>query len=180
MRDSISIPRVQALHPKIALEVQQRIEYVENEFGPYIAVRVTQGGRTFAESDAMYAVGRTIRGQNVRPGHPMGDIITNAPAGESFHNYLLAIDFCILYDKDKNGTFESISWDLTKDFNQDGEADWKQVVDAFTSVGYEWGGNWHSLKDNPHLQKTFGYTWQQLLAKYKAGDFIPGTQFVNI
>lgn len=180
MRDAISIPRVQGLHPKIAIEVQQRIEYVESSFGQYIVVRVTQGGRSFAESDAMYSVGRTVRGQNVRPGHPMGDIITNASAGESFHNYFLAIDFCILYDKDKNGTFESISWDLLKDFNQDGEADWKQVVDAFTSVGYEWGGTFHSIKDNPHLQKTFGYTWQQLLAKYKASDFIVGTQYLNI
>lgn len=178
MRDPVSIPRVLGLHPKICEEVKVRIEYVENRLGPYVAVRVTQGGRSFAESNAMYAVGRSVRGANVRPGHPMGDIITNAKAGQSYHNYWLAFDFCLLYDKDRNGTFESISWDLLKDLNRDGESDWKEVVDAFEGVGYEWGGDWHSLKDNPHLQKTFGYTWENLLQKNNNGDFIPGTIFV--
>lgn len=180
MRDPVSIPRVLGLHPKIRDEVKARIEYVENRLGPRVAVRITQGGRSFEESNSMYAVGRTVRGNNVRPGHPMGDIITNAKAGQSFHNYWLAIDFCLLYDKDNNGTFESISWDLVKDMNRDGEADWKEVVDAFEAVGYEWGGQWHSLKDNPHLQKTFGYSWEQLLQKHAAGDFIPRTQFINL
>ena len=178
MRDQISIPRVLGLHPKIRDEVKARIEYVENKLGPYIAIRITQGSRSFAESDSMYAVGRTVRGAGVRPGRPMGNIITNARAGQSFHNYDLAFDFCILYDKDKNGTYESISWDLLKDMDRDGEADWKEVVDAFQSIGYEWGGSWYFLKDNPHLQKTFGYTWQNLLLKYNTGQFIHGTKFV--
>jgi peptidoglycan L-alanyl-D-glutamate endopeptidase CwlK len=180
MRDKISIPIVAALHPKISDEVKERIEFVENKLGPFIAVRITQGNRSFAESDAMYKIGRTIRGANVRPGHPMGNIITNASAGESFHNYDLAIDYCILYDKDKNGTFESISWDLLKDMDRDGEADWKEVVDAFEAAGYEWGGDWKSIKDSPHLQKGFGFTWKQLLVKYNAGDFIPGTKYLNL
>lgn len=180
MRDHVSIAVVSALHPKIRDEVKERIEYAEGRLGPFIAIRITQGGRSFAESDAMYQVGRKVRGANVRPGHPMGDIITNASAGESFHNYNLAIDFCILYDKDKNGTFESLSWDLLKDMNRDGEADWKEVVTAFVAKGYEWGGGWKSIKDNPHLQKTFGYTWQELLVKYNKKEFIAGTNYVDI
>ena len=54
-----------------------------------------------------------------------------------------------------------------------------EVVKVFRTNGWEWGGTW-KFTDNPHFQKVFGFTWQQLLAKYNAGDFIHGTKYVNI
>ena len=45
-------------------------------------VRVTQGLRTYAEQDALYAQGRTTP----------GPIVTNARGGQSYHNFGLAID----------------------------------------------------------------------------------------
>jgi peptidoglycan L-alanyl-D-glutamate endopeptidase CwlK len=180
MRDKISIPIVEALHPKIRDEVKSTIDQAENKLGQYTAVRITQGGRTFAESDHLYQIGRTIKGANARPGKPMGDIVSNSKAGQSYHNYFLALDFCVLYDKDKNGTFESISWNLLSDMDKDGESDWMEVVKIFKAAGYTWGGQWLSIKDNPHFEKTFGHNWRDLLVKYDNKQFIPGTTYLNI
>ena len=118
----------------------------------------------------MYAQGRT------KP----GSIVTNAKGGSSFHNYGLAIDFAIMYDKDKNGSYEVLSWDTNYDFDKDGVKDWQEVVIPFKRLHYTWGGDWKSIKDDPHLEKTFGYTWQELFAKYTKKDFIAGTQYVKL
>lgn len=184
MRDQISVPRVAALHPYIRDEVKSRIEFIENEkFSPYMAIRVVQGGRTFSYQDGLYQLGRTVKNED---GYdpikkPLGNIITMSKGGQSIHNYWLAFDNAILYDKDQNGTFESLSWDIVKDMDRDGEADWMEMVDAFEDMGYNWGGRWHgSLIDNPHFDKTKGLNWKQLLIKYNAKDFIPGTTFVRI
>lgn len=180
MRDPVSIPRVLGLHPFIVDDVRSRIEQAELRLGPNAAVRIIQGLRTFAIQDTLFQIGRTVKGSNARPGRPMGDIVTNARAGQSPHQYGLAVDFAIIYDKDHNGTFESLSWDMVADLNRDGEADWKEVVDVFTAAGFVWGGNWHSLKDNPHFEKTNGLSWQHCLVKYNSHDFIPGTEFINL
>ena len=65
-------------------------------------------------------------------------------------------------------------------FTEDGQKDWQEVVVVFKANGYEWGGNWHTITDNPHLQKTFGLSISQCREKYNAKDFIPSTQYINI
>jgi peptidoglycan L-alanyl-D-glutamate endopeptidase CwlK len=162
MRDKVSEGRVTLLHPAVRAEVKQLIEQAESGFPPSMAIRIVQGLRTIAEQDALYAQGRT------KP----GAIVTKAKGGSSFHNYGLAIDFAILTDKDGNGTFEDLSWDIKRDNDKDGVADWLEVVKVFEAAGWEWGGKWASLKDYPHLQKTFGFTWQQLLDRYQKKDFV--------
>lgn len=170
MRDTISINRASSLHPKVRKEVIETIDQAEALFPATVAIRIVQGLRTFAEQNALYALGRT------KAGH----VVTNARGGISFHNYGVAIDFVLLYDKDSNGTFEALSWDTNYDFDKDGVKDWQEVVKVFKAKGWEWGGDWHSLKDNPHLQKTFGLSVSQMLAKYNAGDLIPGTSYINL
>lgn len=170
MRDKISIDRVARLHPKIRDEVKMLIEKAEELLPANIAVRVVQGLRTFEEQAALYAQGRTKPGKKV----------TNAKPGSSFHQYGLSIDFCFVIDKDNNSTFETISWDTVKDWDKDGIPDWKEVVKVFEDAGYEWGGRWATIVDAPHLQKTFGYTWRQLLAKYNAKDFIDQVDYVRL
>lgn len=162
MRDKVSEQRVQLLHPKIRDEVKALIEKAESGFPPKIAIRIVQGLRTIAEQDALYAQGRGMPGKKV----------TNAKGGKSFHNYGLAFDFALIYDIDGNGTWETLSWDLAKDFDSDRIPDWKEVVKVFEDAGYEWGGRWATIVDAPHLQKTFGFKWQQLLVRYNEGDFI--------
>jgi peptidoglycan L-alanyl-D-glutamate endopeptidase CwlK len=159
MRDKISEQRAKLLHPKVRDEVKQLIENAEAGLPANMAVRIVQGLRTIDEQNALYAQGRT------KP----GNIVTNAKGGSSFHNYGLAIDFAILTDKDGNGSFEDLSWDIKRDNDKDGTADWLEVVKVFEAAGWSWGGKWSSIKDYPHLEKTFGYTWRQLLEKYNSG-----------
>lgn len=181
MRDSVSISRVQLLHPLVRTEVSLLIDRVELEFPSYIAVRIVQGLRTIDEQDALFNQphdGKDNDGDGKID--EADEHVTNARGGSSYHNYGLAIDFALLYDKDKNGKYETLSWDLVADMDRDGKRDWSEMVNVFKSAGWEWGGNWQTLIDNPHLQKTFGYTWKQLLTKYKNREFIPGTQYVKL
>lgn len=163
MRDKISADRVAKLHPKVRDEVRDTIAQIEKGFPEHLAVRIVQGLRTIQEQNDLYAQGRTKPGPRV----------TNAKGGKSFHNYGLAIDFCILI----NG--KEISWDLKADRDKDGVSEWQEVVKAFEAKGWFWGGLFSSIKDYPHLEKSHGYTVSQLLAKYNTKDFIEG-EYVRV
>jgi peptidoglycan L-alanyl-D-glutamate endopeptidase CwlK len=110
-----------------------------------VNIRITHGLRTYAEQTALYNQGRTTP----------GNIVTNAKAGYSFHNFGVAIDFVLM----------SSGYDMTADADKDGIADWTEVVTEATRLGFEWGGTWVSFKDFPHFQMTFGLT----TAQYRAG-----------
>jgi peptidoglycan L-alanyl-D-glutamate endopeptidase CwlK len=97
-----------------------------------------------------------------------GAIVTKAKGGQSYHNYGLAIDIVLLVDKDKNGTFETASWDLKTDFDGDGKSDWQEIVAIFKRYGYEWGGDW-KFNDAPHFQKTLGKSIAELQTLHKTG-----------
>lgn len=170
MRDKASEPRVKLLHPKVRDEARNIIEQAELGLPPEIAIRIVQGLRTIEEQNELYAQGRT------KPGNK----VTNAKGGSSYHNYGLALDFAILIDKDGSGTYDELSWDIRKDNDKDGIADWLEVVRSFEDHGWNWGGRWHSLKDYPHVQKNFGINWRELFYRYNKKDFIEGTQYVNI
>lgn len=170
MRDQISEDRVRKLHPAIRFEVEETINKIEFLMPLSMKIRVVQGLRTIDEQNNLYAIGRTIPGNKV----------TNAKGGKSYHNYGLAIDFAMMYDKDGNGSYESLSWDIFYDHDKNGKRDWLQVVDEFKALGYGYGGDWKSLKDYPHLEKTFGYKPSQLFEKYNKKDFIPGTTYVRL
>ena len=75
-------------------------------------------------------------------------------------------DIVILLDKDNNGTFESVSWEVDKH--------WKRVVDFFKSKGWTWGGDFKTLYDAPHFEYTQGKTWKHYseLPKDKNGYVI--------
>lgn len=171
MRDKVSIDRVAKLHPKIRDEVRGLIDAAEAKFPATIAIRIVQGLRTFAEQDALYAQGRTNKSK---------PLVTNSKAGQSYHCFGMAIDVCLLYDKDNNGSFETVSWDILKDFDKDGIADWLEVVDVFENAGYTWGGRFNSIKDNPHFEKSFGLHWKELLRRHNAKDFIPQVEYVRV
>lgn len=170
MRDKVSLQRAELLHPAVRDEVKELIVKAEAGLPANIAIRLVQTLRTIEEQNAIYEQGRT------KP----GKIVTNARGGSSYHNYGLAFDYCLLIDKDGNGTYDETSWDIKKDNDKDGVADWLEVVKVFEAAGWEWGGRWSSIKDYPHLQKTFGYSWRLLLAKYNNGEFIEGTRYVKL
>lgn len=170
MRDKVTQQRVALLHPKVRKEVEDCILKAEAGFPPNMAIRVVQGLRTIDEQNAIYAQGRTTPGK----------IVTNAKGGKSYHNYGLAIDFALIFDKDGNGSFETLSWDTSSDADHDKTKDWQEVVKVFEAAGWQWGGKFSTIVDMPHLQKTFGYKVAELLSMYNAGKFIQGTKYVNL
>lgn len=151
-QDKITLDRISKLHPKVREEATQIYNEIVAALTGNATVRFAQGLRTFTEQDALYAQGRTKPGSKV----------TNAKGGQSIHNYGLAIDIVLLVDTNKDGIYETASWDRLKDFDGDKVADWMEIVKIFKSYGWEWGGDWTSLKDYPHFEKSFGKTWQQL------------------
>ncbi|MBY9078319.1 M15 family metallopeptidase [Paenibacillus sp. HN-1] len=122
---------------------------IEFAYAHGVPIVITQGLRTIAEQDALYAQGRTKPGQ----------IVTNAKGGYSYHNFGVAIDFALLLPDG------SVSWDTKRDGDGDGVADWSEVVADAKRIGWEWGGDWTSFKDLPHFQMDFGLS----TADYRAG-----------
>lgn len=164
MTDSITIERIKLLHPKLRNEVT---DLYLNKIIPALkgtaTFRIAYTLRTFAEQAELYAQGRTklFDAQGNRLGQ-----ITKANAGQSFHNYGLALDFVLITSiAGKSGA----SWDTAKDFDGDGIADWMEVVNIFKNAGWTWGGDFKSFKDKPHVEKTFGLTWQQCFNLHGAG-----------
>jgi len=159
--DAITYTHINSLHPAIRQEAFTTCNYINNKLlGKGIRLRFAQTLRTFKEQDELYAQGRTKPGKKV----------TNAKAAQSIHNYGLAFDIVILRDTDGDGTFETVSWNTTRDDDYDGLADWMEVVTYFKKEGWAWGGDWKSFPDFPHFEKTFGHNWKSLQAKYDAGN----------
>ena len=156
--DKITIERIKLLAPEVREEAMQIYEEICDALKGRAICRFSHTLRTNAEQEALYAIGRTKPGKKV----------TNARAGQSWHNYGRAIDIVLLVDKDKNGSFETASWETNVDFDGDGRADWQEVVAIFKRYGWEWGGDWH-FKDMPHFQKTGGSTIMRLQKLYPDG-----------
>jgi peptidoglycan L-alanyl-D-glutamate endopeptidase CwlK len=145
MPDTVSLSRLNQLHPTIRQDAIDAYNEAVRRTPVGVHPVIVQTLRTFEEQDLLYQKGRT------RP----GDKVTNAKAGASYHNYGLAVDFCLQI----NG---KLVWKV--------DANWMIVVECFKEHGFSWGGDWKSFKDQPHVEKTFGHNWKELLARYKAGQ----------
>lgn len=86
---------------------------------------ITDGYRSFDEQNSLYAQGRTKSGK----------IVTNARAGQSAHNFGLAVDLAF----QKNGV-------LSYDPNL-----YTPVYKIARSLGFELGADWVSFSDKPHF-----------------------------
>lgn len=151
-----SIDKLNLLHPKIRQSALDAYSEAIQATPVGVHPVVDQTLRTFAESDALYAQGRT------RP----GSIVSNAKAGQSYHNYGLGLDFHLIVDgKDV--------WEVDRN--------WMIVVNVFKKHGFSWGGDFAgNFKDYPHFENKFGHNWRDLLELHTAGKFIPGTTYVEI
>lgn len=146
---SKSAGRLARLHPVVLAGAEVLIQ---RSYARGVAIVITQGMRSIAEQNELYAQGRTKK----------GPIVTHARGGSSYHNYGLAIDFALLLP---DGT--RVSWDMKRDGDSDKTADWLEVVEEAKKLGFEWGGDWTSFKDYSHLQISFGLTTSQLRAGSK-------------
>ena len=143
-----SLNRLVGLNPVFKIVVEKLIERC---YARGVWIVITQGFRTYAEQDALYAQGRN---GDKRPK------VTKARGGYSNHNFGFAADFALLL---RDG--RTVSWDTLRDDDKDSLPDWSEVVEEAKRLGLEWGGDWHSFKDMPHLQMTFGLS----TADFRAG-----------
>ena len=100
-----------------------------------IKVVLTWGHRSIAEQNRLYAIGRTTPGKKV----------TNARGGYSWHNFGLAADYAFII----NG---KVTWN----------GPWDVFGKTARECGLEWGGNFKSIVDRPHVQLTRGKTLAQM------------------
>jgi len=156
--DKITIDRIKLAHPAIREKLLQEYQEINNRLPMNVRLRFAYVLRTPDEQHKLFI-------QRPR--------VTKADAWQSIHNYGLAFDIVMLYDKNGDGTFELASWELNKY--------WLQVVDYFKLKGWEWGGNW-KFKDAPHFQKDFNLDWAQMKAKIDSGDFTieNGIKYINL
>ena len=147
---------IATLHPKIRQLVIDGVNKADVALSGRADMIIVQALRTFPEQDALF---------KKRPK------VTNAKAGQSYHNYGLAFDFCLQIDG------KDISWDTAKDWDGDHIADWMEVATIFSALGFKWG---KAFNDLPHFEMTFNYNWRDLLVKYNKKDFISGTVYVNL
>lgn len=92
---------------------------------------ITCSYRSPQEQDALYAQGRTKK----------GIIVTNAKAGQSKHNSLPSKAFDMAFKKSDG----SVEWGLSY---------YKEFAGIVKKIdpGITWGGDWKSIKDNPHFE----------------------------
>lgn len=107
-----------------------------------IDVLVTSTLRDAEAQNALYAQGRTTPGK----------IVTNAKAGQSWHNHACAFDFVPIVN---------------------GKAQWNDAA-LFTrcgiiaeSCGLEWAGRWKKFREMAHVQYTGGLSLADLQAGKK-------------
>ncbi|APQ58432.1 MULTISPECIES: M15 family metallopeptidase [Paenibacillus] len=142
-----SLNRLVGLNPVFKIVMEKLIERC---YARGVWIVITQGFRTYAEQDELYAQGRN---GDKRPK------VTKARGGYSNHNFGFAADFALLL---RDG--RTVSWDTLKDDDKDSLPDWSEVVEEAKKLGLEWGGDWRSFKDMPHLQMVFGITTAQFRA----------------
>lgn len=122
------------LHPRVAAMCRAFIAACRKEG---IDVIITSTYRDAASQDALYAQGRTKPGPRV----------TNARAGQSWHNYRCAFDFVPIIGG-------KAQWNNDDLLNRCGTIAEK--------VGLEWAGRWLRMKEKLHCQFTGGLTLAQL------------------
>ncbi len=150
-----SVGNMGEVHPLVK---EYAIALLKRAYDEDIYVQISSGYRSHLSQAALYGQGRSSYKYKGKEYGRIKDengkqlkIVTNAEPGESIHNYGLAIDYFLVT---KDG--EDAIWDANKE--------WRRVAEIAKGMGFEWGGDWNSFKDYPHLQYTRGLTLNQLAA----------------
>ncbi len=115
-------------------------------------VEIVSSYRSLEEQNTLYKIGRD---ENLNP-IIGGQIVTNAKAGQSNHNFRRAFDV------------EVYSKDGKKDWNFKGY-NWKNVINEGINQGFESGSKWTTPYDPPHFENTGGRTTKELYDEYLRG-----------
>jgi len=103
-----------------------------------IDLLVTSTYRDHESQQALYEQGRTTAGK----------VVTNAKAGDSWHNWRCAVDVVPLINGKPN-------WDGS-------DPVWTKIGELGEQAGLEWAGRWKTFKELAHFQYTGGLTLTDL------------------
>ena len=103
-----------------------------------IDLLVTSTYRDNESQNALYEQGRTTAGK----------VVTNAKAGDSWHNWRCAVDVVPMVNGKSN-------WDGLYPI-------WDQIGQLGEKAGLEWAGRWRTFKELAHFQYTGGLTLTDL------------------
>ncbi|MFJ5625461.1 M15 family metallopeptidase [Peribacillus loiseleuriae] len=124
------------IHPVVR---DSALEVIRLAYQECIYVQISDGYRSIAEQDKLYAQGRTAPGK----------VVTNAKGGQSNHNYGLAVDYFLLTPDGKTAL-----WTVNND--------WLRVAAIAKSLGFVWGGDFKTIYDPPHLEMMGGLKLKDL------------------
>ena len=133
--------RLETLEPLFREKVLELIARTEEATGRDGAL--SDGRRTIAQQNALYAQGRTASGK----------VVTNAKGGQSAHNFGLAADLWPL----KKGDFD---WSANQSL-------FKTMADIAQEIGLTAGFYFKSIHDAPHVEDP---SWKQVQAAWKRGE----------
>ncbi|WP_260858093.1 M15 family metallopeptidase [Bacillus sp. FJAT-22090] len=143
-----SVVRIGAVHPWIK---ESAVEIITRAYNEGIYVQFSSGYRSNEDQAWIYGQGRPSYIWNGKKYGTSGAIVSNAKPGSSVHNYRLALDYFLVSEDGKQSL-----WTVNDK--------WRRVAAIAKSLGYEWGGDWKSFVDYPHIQFTKGLTIAQLAA----------------
>lgn len=123
--------KIEDLHPKLIQIFNATLARWMRIYPQLPVPSLTCTHRPKSEQNLLYAKGRTTK----------GNIVTNAKAGESPHNYLPSVAFDIAFKKE----------DGSLDWNEELFKKFAEIVESLTSYT-SWGGSWKSFKDFPHFE----------------------------
>jgi peptidoglycan L-alanyl-D-glutamate endopeptidase CwlK len=103
-----------------------------------IDLLVTSTYRDNESQQALYEQGRTTAGK----------VVTNAKAGDSWHNWRCAVDVVPMVNGKPN-------WDGLHPV-------WNRIGELGEQAGLEWAGRWRTFKELAHFQYTGGLTLTDL------------------
>jgi peptidoglycan L-alanyl-D-glutamate endopeptidase CwlK len=116
---------ISTLHPRLHDKTRQLVQSAARNG---IKIKVISGLRTYDEQNSLYAQGRSSSGK----------VVTNARGGYSNHNFGVAFDVGVFSADGSKYLDESPSY--------------KTVGQLGKALGFEWGGDWSSIQDQPHFQ----------------------------
>lgn len=145
--DSRSDGNLRVLHPNLQILGRRMIRML---VGKGVDARVLSGTRSYSQQDALFRQGRFGNA---------GRIVTKARGGQSNHNFCIAFDIGIF----RGGQYLG---------NEN-----QPYVDAAGLVkanipGLSWGGDWKSLKDDPHWELPTGLKISDVRTRFEGGTSV--------
>jgi hypothetical protein len=171
------VARILELHPSVRARATEHLEESRTSQVPFIIVC---GYRSPSGQRMEYAKGRRIIGSDPRAWPLMSPdgrgVVTRALPWRSWHQYRLAYDIALLKPDGK-----AVHWNEVADLDEDGVADWLEVVRIGESLELSAGYRWPSRKhDGAHFEFHPGLELNEAWGMCVTGKSIPDDHFEKV